>query len=230
VTQQLALSFRPVPTNANELLSVLREFGLKRFQRCLLTRNRTVMVSYATDELRIHTGYLAAPDDVLGAIVRFVEGRTRCERNAARKHLLSFPIAMEPRARRREESHPDDRAAEERLTRSHAELNARHFGGSLRPVRVRISRRMRSRLGHYVRATTAGDTAEIAIGLRHLRRHGWAEALDTLLHEMVHQWQDETGLPLDHGRAFRAKARSLGLSPTATRRAHSPSRCQFPPS
>ena len=29
---------------------------------------------------------------------------------------------------------------------------------------------------------------------------------------MVHQWQDETGRPIDHGRAFRAKAREVGIA------------------
>jgi hypothetical protein len=58
---------------------------------------------------------------------------------------------------------------------------------------------------------------EIAISYRHLRRHGWTEALHTLLHEMVHQWQDETGHPLDHGRDFRRKAREVGIVPAAKR-------------
>jgi hypothetical protein len=77
---------------------------------------------------------------------------------------------------------------------------------------------MRTRLGHYMAASpTSGDPAEIVISRRHLRRHGWEEALHTLLHEMVHQWQDEHGYPIDHGRAFRAKARELGITPSARR-------------
>ncbi|HEU4787693.1 MAG TPA: SprT-like domain-containing protein, partial [Gemmatimonadaceae bacterium] len=87
---------------------------------------------------------------------------------------------------------------------------------TLKAVPVRVSRRMRSRLGHYT-AAKDGEGAEIAISWRHLRRHGWDEALHTLLHEMVHQWQDETGLPLDHGRRFRAKAREIGIEASAKR-------------
>ena len=60
-------------------------------------------------------------------------------------------------------------------------------------------------------------TTEIAISFRHFRRHGWDEALHTLLHEMVHQWQDETGRPIDHGRDFRRKAREVGVTPAAKR-------------
>jgi hypothetical protein len=75
---------------------------------------------------------------------------------------------------------------------------------------------MRSRLGHYS-AANGSEGAEIAISRRHLRRHGWHEALQTLLHEMVHQWQDESGLPIDHSRRFRAKAREVGIEAAAKR-------------
>ena len=76
---------------------------------------------------------------------------------------------------------------------------------------------MKIRLGHYSAANQAGDPPEIAISRRHLRRHGWEEALETLLHEMVHQWQDERGLGIDHGPTFRAKARAVGIPPFARR-------------
>jgi hypothetical protein len=76
---------------------------------------------------------------------------------------------------------------------------------------------MRSRLGHYTPRSPAGDPAEIAISRSHVRRHGWNEAIHTLLHEMVHQWQDETGLPIDHSRVFRMKAREVGIEAAARR-------------
>jgi hypothetical protein len=82
---------------------------------------------------------------------------------------------------------------------------------------VRVSRRLHTRLGHYTAATASGDAAEIVIGQRHVKRHGWDEALHTLLHEMVHQWQDEQGHPLDHGATFRRKAREVGITAAARR-------------
>jgi hypothetical protein len=200
------------------LLSRLRALGLCSLSRCRLTRNRTVMVSVAADEIRVHEGYLEAPDEILAAIVRFVEGRTRAERLRARRRLLEFPIATPATPRRRERTHPDDVRLAETLTDWHARLNQERFGGALRPLVVRVSRRMRARLGHYTPATGAGDSPEIAISRRHLRRHGWKEALDTLVHEMVHQWQDERGLPIDHGATFRRKAREVGIEPYARRR------------
>jgi hypothetical protein len=215
---QLTLVFDP-PRNADELLQRFRELGMTRMSRVRLTRNRNVMVSFRDAELRVHRGFLDAPDDVLKAIVVFVEGRARAERQRAKRRLLAYPIAaddLSPR-RSRERTHPDDGPLAARFTEAHARLNAELFGGELRAIQVRVSRRMRARLGHYTAATTSGDPPEIAISRRHLRRHGWDEAVQTLLHEMVHQWQDERGLPIDHGRAFREKARALGISPFARR-------------
>ena len=214
---QLTLMLRGSLRTADELLARLRILGLHRFDRCRLTRNRNVMVSFGAHELRVHEGYLTAPDDVLFAIVRFIEGATRHERLRARRRLLEFPIEAKSLPRRRESTHPDDRGAAERLTEWHARYNQDYFGGALRALEVRVSRRMRARLGHYLAATRAGDPPEIAVSRLHLRRHGWDEALHTLLHEMVHQWQDERGLGIDHGATFRAKARELGISPFARR-------------
>jgi hypothetical protein len=75
------------------------------------------------------------------------------------------------------------------------------------------------RLGLYRLPARREDPAEIIISRRHIRRHGWDEALATLRHEMVHQWQHEQGLPVDHGKVFREKAVHVGVEPTATRRA-----------
>jgi hypothetical protein len=221
---QLALEFDaaapiapPTPQNADELLARLRTLGLRRIERCRLTRNRNVMVSYRGRDLRVHQGYLAAPESVHRAIVRFVEGRTRADRRGAQREILSFKIEMPVREpRRREVTRPEDEPISATLVEWHARFNAEHFGGALKVVPVRISRRMKSRLGHYS-AARGSQPGEIAISWRHLRRHGWSEALQTLLHEMVHQWQDETGRPLDHGPGFRAKAREVGITASAKR-------------
>jgi hypothetical protein len=128
-------------------------------------------------------------------------------------------LELEPPARKRpgERTHPDDEAMAEKLRRAYDQLNRERFGGSLSRIPIRVSRRMKSRLGHYTHRDPSGAGAEIAISRRHIRRHGWGEAIETLLHEMVHQWQDESGLPVDHGRQFRAKARTVGISPRARR-------------
>ncbi len=175
------------------------------------------MVSFKGSELRVHRGYVSAPDDVLQAIVQFVQARTRRARQKASRELLAFRIDTPPARRRREPTHPSDVALGRELCDWHARLNAERFMGELRAIDVRVSRRMRTRLGHYAAANKAGDPAEIVISRYHIQRHGMDEALRTLVHEMVHQWQDEQGMQLDHGATFRAKARAVGVSPFARR-------------
>jgi hypothetical protein len=175
------------------------------------------MVSFRGSEMRVHRGYLDAPPEVLDAIVRLVEGRTKAIRREAGKFVVAHaPKGTSEEPKRRERTHPDDVASSNRLVVEHQRLNAEHFNGTLGAIEVRVSRRMKSRLGHY--SPAVGEMpAEIAISRRHIRRHGWDDALETLLHEMVHQWQAETGLPLDHGRHFRKKAREVGIKPSAKR-------------
>lgn len=189
---------------------------MRRIERVTLTTNRSVFVSYKGTQLRVQQAFATAPDELLRAIVVFVGGRG-VERRIARRQILTWPIpGREPRPRRSERLHPDDRPMVDRLGAEHRRLNQERFGGALRRVRILVSRRMRSRLGHYAPAAAHGD-ATIAISRRHIRRHGWDEALDTLLHEMIHQWQEESGLAVDHGPTFRRKAREVGAEPRAKR-------------
>lgn len=214
---QLAFEFTARPRTGDDLLAALRAFGLMRIRACTLTRNRRVMVSWKGETLRVHAGYCDAPPEVWSAIVQFVEGRTRAARMEARRTLLTWTLPAHAPVRRRRATvtHADDAALAARLTAAHAELNHERFGGVLQPMAVQVSRRLARRLGHYAPAGDGGP-AEIVVSRRHVRRHGWPAALETLLHEMVHQWQDETGRPLDHGADFRAKAREVGCAPRAT--------------
>jgi len=218
---QLALELdEEPPRNAEELKTRLQRLGLGSQYRVRLTTNRTVVVSYSGGELRIHNSFLGANEDVWGAIITFVHGRNRLARREARRMILEFPVARSaepPRRRRRpERTNPADVPIIRELSRWHTAYNRERFGGTLRSVSIRISRRMKSRLGHYSPASE-GYEPEIVLSRRHIRRDGFQEALHTLLHEMVHQWQDEQGLPVDHGSSFRAKARAVGITPLACR-------------
>lgn len=205
------------PQRAEEMLVRLQRLGLKRIARLRLTRNRNVMVSFGGGELRVHEGYRGAPEAVLRAIVAFVEGRSRAERREAQRTIVAYPIRSPRPAARRERTHEEDLDVAAQLAHWHRRYNARYFRGRLTAVEIRVSRRMKSRLGHYTAATPGGEPAEIAISRAHLRKHGWQETLHTLLHEMVHQWQDESGHTIDHGATFRAKAREVGIAPYARR-------------
>lgn len=214
---QLGLSLDVAPRTADELLALLRTRGLRSIGSISLTTNARVMVSFRGGEMRVHRGYLDARPEVLDAMVRLVEGRTKAiRREAGRFIVANSPARIRDEPARRERTHPDDEAWSARLVEDHRRLNAERFENSLRPIAVRVSRRMKSRLGHYSPGVGA-TPAEIAISRRHIRRHGWDDALETLVHEMVHQWQAETGAPLDHGPGFRRKAREVGIRPRAKR-------------
>lgn len=216
--QQLAIEFTHAPRTGAELLAHLKAMGLRGVRALTLTRNRSVMVSHTDGTLRVHRAFLAAPESVHRAIVKFLMSPRRSDRLAARRVLIAYPIGEDERREPRtpERTHPDDEGMAAKLTEWHTRYNAERFGGALKRVSVRVSRRMRARLGHYAPAQH-GRHAEIAISRRHLRRHGFAEGLETLLHEMVHQWQDEEGHPLGHDRHFREKAKAVGIGGRARR-------------
>src|SRR3954466_15519114 len=155
---QLALELdEEPPRNAEELLARLQRLGLGAQYRVRLTTNRTVVVSYSGGELRIHNSFLDADEEVWNAIITFVHGRNRVARQEARRTILRFPVARsgEPPRRRRqhERTRPADLPLIRELTRWHAEYNRERFGGALREIPIRISRRMKSRLGHYTPAS-----------------------------------------------------------------------------
>jgi hypothetical protein len=207
----------------NELLGHrLKLLGLRDVDRILTHTNRTVMVSLARRVLRLHLGYASAPDRVLLAIVRFLDPRApRAVRRGAEREFLGFPVetfAPPPRPPRQERPRPGDVVLLQRLVSLHQQLNGLHFGGALGEIPIRLSGRMRSRLGELAVDLRTGRPEEIAISRHHIQRHPWSEVEHTVLHEMVHQWQAESGLPVDHGPTFKRKARELGIEPQAKRR------------
>ena len=87
-----------------------------------------------------------------------------------------------------------------------AMLNARHFGGVLRTYRIIFNPRLTSvagRIGH--------RPPVIELSPKLLAAHA-EQTEPTLLHEMVHAWLYQHGLPSGHGREFKRKMRDVGLS------------------
>jgi hypothetical protein len=209
--------------SSDHLSARLSMLGLRGITRIVTHSNRIVMVSLgARGVLRLHRGYSQAPDRVLRAIVRFLDPRLpRAVRRMAERELLDFPVERHaptpPGPSRRERPRPGDLLLLHRLSQAHERFNGEHFGGALGSVPIRLSSRMRTRLGELSMDVRTGEPLEIAISRRHIVRHSWAEVEHTLLHEMVHQWQAESGLPVDHGPAFRCKARQVGVIPGAKR-------------
>ena len=206
-----------------DLPARLHLLGLHGVSRVVLHTNRSVMVSVGKRRvLRIHAGYAYASDGVLRAIIRFLDPRLpRAVRRAAERELLAFPVeeyaSSGPPRLRQERPRPGDLLLLHRLSQAFDRFNREHFGGQLPTVPIRLSARMRSRLGELSVDIRTGRPIEIAISRRHIARHRWSEVEQTLLHEMVHQWQAATGLPVDHGPLFREKARQVGVVPGAKR-------------
>jgi len=198
-------------------LAVLHTLGLRGVSAVRFTRNRRTMVSLTGGVLRVHEAFTDAPREVLSAIAIFATTRTKAKRLMARDVIVAFPVPMRPPTRRPAAQHADDEPLAAQLTMLHDQLNRRHFGCTLTALEIQVSRRLARRLGHYTPRSHTGGPGEIVISRRHLRRDGWPEATHTLLHEMVHQWQDETGRPVDHGAGFRGKCRDVGIEPAATR-------------
>lgn len=198
------------------LFSRLQGVGLRGVETLVLMRTRTVMVSLIGRTLRVHEGYADAPDDVLRAIVTFATSRTKTARTAAKDAILGHDVERAPAVRRAERARPGDVALIAQLAAAHESLNQQWFGGALQSITPRLSGRMASRLGHYDPGSKL-TPPEIALSRTHVVKHGWREAMHTLLHEMVHQWQHETGAPIDHGAGFRRKCREVGITPSARR-------------
>ncbi len=198
------------------LFSRLQDLGLRGVDALVLMRTRTVMVSLIGRTLRVNEGYAEAPESILRAIVAFATARTKVARSAARDHILTYEIDRPPAPRRVEPARPGDLALIAQLSESHRQLNAQHFGGALTALPIRLSGRMATRLGHFDPGSKH-VASEIVMSRKHVVKHGWREAVHTLLHEMVHQWQHETGAPLDHGPGFRKKAKEVGITPAARR-------------
>lgn len=201
----------------------LDALGMPPFRGFATHTNRTVLLSVtARGVLRVHRGYAWAPDRVLSAIVRYVRpGTRRATRRSAEREFLTFPVeahapAARPSRRGVERPRAGDEAIHQRLSEMHGRLNAEHFGGALSGIPFRLSGRMRTRLGELSVDARSGRVLEIALSRAHLR-HGWVEVERTVLHEMVHQWQAESALPVDHGTGFRRKARAVGIEPSARR-------------
>lgn len=88
----------------------------------------------------------------------------------------------------------------------YATLNARYFGGVLRGYRIVYNKRLTSVAG---RIGYRPAIIELSLPLLNANQHH-LEA--TLLHEMVHAWLHQHGLPNGHGPAFKQKMREVGLS------------------
>lgn len=214
-----------------EVLRTLRRAGARRLDRIVFRSNRSTIWSLTQGGrvLNLHEGYRRAPSDVIRAfavIARYASRPNAPYREACRT-VQTWPgidaaLRRLRQARtRRSQATPLVRCqgtAEEqlRMRKLYDRLNRTRFKDRLpKDIPLRISRRMRSRLGHMAPEGSRRRpvVAEIALN-RTLFRRGNEEVLrETLLHEMAHVaaylFDGESG----HGEAWRAWAVRAGCEP-----------------
>jgi hypothetical protein len=209
-----------------------------------LRRNRTVLWSL-TDRgrvLNLHEAYAGAPVEILDAFALLVRqgARRSAAARAAARRVRDWPPVGEAIERVREVQVaaalsvssgggrrvdlPGMRCAgteeEQRLVRDlYLRFNEARFGSLLPPgVPLRLSGRMRRRLGHMRPGTAPGGrrvVVEIALSRILLHPANGLLMEDVLLHEMAHAADWLVDGRAGHGPTWRAWARRVGCHPRA---------------
>ncbi len=103
-------------------------------------------------------------------------------------------------------------------------FNQRLFASDLPPV-IFVLQRAKKTAGHYCnerwQGTDERKADEISINPTVVRELGFQEAMQTLVHEMCHQWQYHFGTPSRvsyHNREWAQKMEAVGLIPSSTGR------------
>ncbi|HUP88146.1 MAG TPA: SprT-like domain-containing protein [Longimicrobiales bacterium] len=234
---QLQLDFAaPRLINTDEFLRTLARRGCRRVEEVRFKKNRGRIISLAKDgrTLHVHACFQEANEDVIRAVVTFLNAgpRSYAYREAVRamqdffdthagKYVPLTGEAEDHRVTTIVQRLPCVGTAAQRafLREAYARFNSSHFGGRLpNNVRMRLSDRMKSRLGHVrYHTTSSGDrlVLELALNIHLLLPRNEAALFDTLLHEMTHieAWLDHSERA--HGRRWKEIARRVGCEATA---------------
>lgn len=228
--QQLALELEPRRTGA-EVLQLLRSAGAKRLVRVTFRANRSTIWSLTRGgrALNLHEAYRTAPVSVLRAFGVVASRANRPDgsyRNACRA-VREWPgldyalhrqrdVSKDVDVQRR--STPCKGTVEERarMRALYDRLNETRFRGRLpTDIPLRISRRMKTRLGHMAPAGNTGAPAvgEIALNRALFLTGNEAVLSETLLHEMAHVAAYLFDGHAGHGPPWRRWAMEAGCHP-----------------
>lgn len=212
----------------------LRSRGATRIRSATFRDNRSTVWSLTRGgtTLNVHRAFRNAPPDILDAFaVLAVEGGvgSRAARRAADR-IRSWPPLLEAMEVTRLRHTRDGRASgrptaccategqRAYLRALYRYFNGTRFGGSLPDdIPVRLSRRMKSALGHMRPGedpNVGRFVAEIALNVDLLLSENGAERIDTLLHEMAHAADYLESGSRGHGPSWRSWARRVGCRPT----------------
>lgn len=250
VQLQLDFSAQPQLLTTEDLRRALARRGCRSLTSIRFKKNRGRIVSLSKDgrTLHIHACFQEANEDAMKAVVTFLKAgrRSYAYREAIRamrdffdahapKYVPITGEAEDDRVTRDVQRLPCVGTAAQRgfLREAYARFNESHFENRLpASVTMRLSERMKSRLGHVRYHTTAvGERVilELALNIHLFVPGNECVLLDTLLHEMTHieAWLHyaERG----HGKQWKQIAKRVGCEATACstqairrRRKHTP--------
>ena len=223
------------PLTPEEFLAELWARGASGLRRVTLRRTRSTIFSLTRNGrvLNLNAAFAMAPPELLDAfavVATTGPRRTRAYDRAVREIRNWPPLAAAlEEARARHAASGNGRAP--RLARCcgtpaqraylrelYARLNHACFGGRLPPdLPIRLSDRMRRRLGQIRYDDGAGERAvlEIALNVDLMLPANDSHRLDTLLHEMAHAEAYLLHGERGHGRHWRRIARRVGCEPRA---------------
>ena len=219
---------------ANEILRLLHGWGARELERVSLRDNRSTIWSL-TDEgrrLNLHVAFADAPPAMLrhfATIARDGHRGSTAFARAAEAVRTWPPLVRAIRSARQRGPRRGARARGEGpccatpqqrmyLQRLYGYLNETRFDGLL-PARVhlRLSNRMKSRLGQMIPATKNGRrvVVEIALNVDLMLAGNGRMRLDTLVHEMAHAADWLFDANVGHGQSWRDWAEYAGCEVSA---------------
>ncbi|MGQ0560554.1 MAG: SprT-like domain-containing protein [Gemmatimonadota bacterium] len=236
VQLQLDFAAQPKLLSTDDLRRALARRGCRGVTCIRLKKNRGRIISLSKDgrTLHIHACFQEANEEAMNAVVTFLKAgrRSYAYREAIRamrdffdahaaKYVAITGEEEDSRVVRDVQRLPCVGTAEQRafLREAYGRFNTGHFDDRLpAAVRIRLSNRMKSRLGHvryHITATGERVVLELALNVHLLLPGNEAVLLDTVLHEMTHieAWLEhgERG----HGREWKRIANRVGCEATA---------------
>lgn len=204
--------------------------------RCVTFRNNRSTIWSLTrggTVLNVHAAYRRAPESLLDAFATLATARSTRSRawRSATERIRSWPeleAAMEDIRRDHHERGVESASGtptrccgtpeqSEYLRSLYAYFNHTRFAGALPDVPVRLSKRMRSALGHMMPGPDRDGerrVLEIALNVDLMLPGNGAERADTLLHEMAHVADYLESGHRGHGPSWRGWAIRVGCRPT----------------
>ena len=223
-------------SSEDRFLELLWRYGARRVKAVAFRPNRSTIWSLTRrgTVLNLHEGYRDAPARIVRAFAVIAKGtgrRSRAHREATRevREWPGIEVALRRVAARRASARSGPRRPptapcsgtsieREALRRLYDRLNETRFDGLLpADLPLRLSARMRSRLGHMMPGREAGRrrVVEIALNRDLMIRENGGERVDTLLHEMAHAAAYLYDGDAGHGPAWRRWARQVGCDARA---------------